>query len=36
MARRVTLGECGHVPCYTDVEALAALIVEFMDHLQEF
>ena len=35
MARRVTLGECGHVPCYTDVEALAALIVEFMDHSQE-
>lgn len=35
MARRITLTHCGHVPCYTDVEALAALMLEFMDQLQE-
>lgn len=32
-ARKVTLPDCGHVPCYTDVEALAALMTGFMDSL---
>ncbi|MBU6294082.1 MAG: alpha/beta hydrolase [Planctomycetes bacterium] len=30
-ARKVTLSDCGHVPCYTDVEALAALMTGFID-----
>lgn len=32
-ARKVTLSDCGHVPCYTDVEALAALMAGFMDEV---